>query len=40
MFSNYLWRIIPPSSSLFVRSKRKMEEENAKKNKAQVLGLG
>jgi len=26
----FLWRIIPPSSSLFVKSEREMEEENAK----------
>jgi hypothetical protein len=35
----FLWKIIPTSSSLFLKVK-KMEEENAKRNKGQVLGLG
>jgi hypothetical protein len=27
----FIWKTIPPSSSLFVKSEKKMEEENAKK---------
>jgi hypothetical protein len=36
----FLWKIIPPSSSLFLRSEKKMEEEMKKRNKGQVIGLG
>jgi hypothetical protein len=32
----FLWKIIPPSSSLFVRSEKKMQ----KRNKGQVIRLG
>jgi len=35
----FLWKIIPPSFSLFVRSEKKMKEENAKKEEGSVLGL-
>jgi len=27
----FLWKIIPPSFSLFLRSEKKMEKENARK---------
>jgi len=37
----FLWKIIPTSSSLFLKSeKKKWKKKMQKRNKGQVLGLG